>query len=65
VRAGQQVNVFTPRAGIVAALYEIASGQLTAGFQGTQVAGAAEFAGISLGWAADQATVAAQFAGTA
>jgi len=65
VRAGLQVNVFTPRAGIVAPLYEIVSGQLAAGFRGTQVAGTVEFTGISLGGAADQATVAAQFAGTA
>lgn len=64
VRAGLQVNVFTPRAGIVAPLYEIIDGRLDVQFQeGNQIAGIVEFVGVSLGGAADQAGIAAQFAG--
>lgn len=64
VRAGLQVNVFTPRAGIVAPLYELIAGRLDVQFHdGNQVSGYMEFLGVSLGGAADQAWLSAQFVG--
>ncbi|SDJ33832.1 hypothetical protein [Natronorubrum texcoconense] len=66
VSAGLQVNIFTPRGGIVAPLYEIGGGVVDVQFHsGNQIEGAMEFVGTSLGGAADQGSMVAQFAGTA
>ncbi|SIR66927.1 hypothetical protein [Natronorubrum thiooxidans] len=64
VTAGLQVNIFTPRSGIVAPLYEVGAGIVDAQFHsGNQVDGTMEFVGTSLGGAADQGAVSAQFTG--
>lgn len=66
VPVGLQVNIFTPQAGIVAPLYEMTDGRLDIQFRdGNQISGAMEFTGISLGGAANQSQVVAEFIGTA
>jgi hypothetical protein len=64
VNAGLQVNIFTPRSGIVAPLYEIGAGVVDIRFiGGNQLEGTMEFVGNSLGGAADQGSLNAQFVG--
>lgn len=66
VRATLQVNVFTPRSGIVAPLYELTDGLLDVQFQpGNRIAGTIAFTGISLGGAATRGAITAQFVGAA
>jgi hypothetical protein len=62
---GLQVNIFTPRSGILASLYEINAGSMQIQFQGgNQIFGAMDLQGVSL-TGADQARIVAQLAGTA